>query len=126
MRKPSYFFVVHGEYGSKPPVGGGIYTHHKGYIEGQGVLEGDVLLLFESLGVSGIGIVIKTEPDFEPTTIHYQFFPIKPAVHWNALDDLQQAIPELRTPLVYIGNWLQKISNSSFQKAIGDSRIDWP
>jgi hypothetical protein len=126
MREPSYFLAVHGDDPSKLPVNEGVYSHHGGYIRGAGVSIGDVLLLYMNLSVSGIGVVTGMEPAFEPKVIQYQFFSIKPTVHWVLLKGLQTYIPELKTPLVFKGNWLQKITSSSFRKVIGDSRIDWP
>jgi hypothetical protein len=126
-RKPNYFLVVFGEkYAAKHPVEDGVYPHHKGYINGSGVAAGDVLLLFQNLGALGVGVVIGAETGGEAEEIDYQFFPLDPAVAWDSLDTLQNTIPGLRIPLHYRGNLLQKISNTSFQRALAGTQIKWP
>ena len=125
-RKPNYFLVVFGEDPYKPPVEGGVYPHDKGYIGGSGVSAGDILLLYQNLGARGIGVVTGTETGGEQELIRYQYLPLCHPVNWDSLDTLRSTISELRTPLQYRGNWLQKISNTSFRAAIAGRQIDWP
>jgi hypothetical protein len=125
-RKPDYFFVVFREDPSKPPVEGGVYSHRKGFIGGSNVSVGDILLLFQNLGATGIGVVIDTEIGGEKEYIYYQYFPLCHPLAWGSLDALRNTIPELRTPLNWMGNWLQNISSTSFRAAIAGRQIDWP
>ena len=126
-RKPNYYLVVFSEkYSVEHPLDGGVYPHHKGFIDGSGVSIGDVLLLFQDLGAPGVGMVIETQTGGEAEEIDYQFFALDPPVAWGSLDSLRSAIPELRVPLNWRGNWLQKISIASFQRAIGGAQIRWP
>ena len=127
-RKPNYFLVIFGEkYDAEHPVNGGVYPlYHKGYISGSGVAMGDVLLLYQHLGAPGVGVVIDANTGGEPEVIYYQFFPFDPPVIYSSLDTLRSAIPSLRVPLYFIGNWLQKIDSGSFGKAIAGAQIEWP
>jgi hypothetical protein len=127
-RAPNYFLVVCGGNVSLPPVEGGVWGGRrvKGFISGSGVLAGDVLLLYQNLGFRGIGIVTRPETGGEEEFIDYQYLPLCHPVRWNSLDDLRKTIPELRTPLVFKGNFLQKISTTSFRAAIAGRQIDWP
>lgn len=126
-RKPNYFFVVFGaKYAAKHPIDGGVYPHHKGFIDGSGVSAGDVLLLFQNLGAPGVGVVIGTETGGEAEEIDYQFFPLDSPVGWSSMDTLRSTIPGLHVPLHYRGNWLQKISSTSFQRVLAGTQIKWP
>ena len=125
-RAPNYFLVVFGVGFPEHPVEGGVYGIKGGYVEGSGVSAGDVLLLYENLGFRGIGVVTGTQTAGEGEGVYYQYFPLCHPVNWNSLDAVRKTILELRTPLIYKGNWLQKISNTSFGAAIAGRQIDWP
>ena len=122
--KPNYFLLVFGVGLPNPPEGGVYPMTKKGYISD--VSAGDVLLLWESLGFQGIGVVTSTETGAEKETINYQYFPLCHPVDWDSLDAAQKTIPELRKPLNFIGNFVQRISNASFRAAIAGRQIDWP
>lgn len=125
-RVPNYFLVVFGIGFPEHPVEGGFYGIKGGFVEGSGVSAGDVLLLYENLGFQGIGIVTSTQNAGEGEGVYYQYFPLCHPVSWDSLDAVRRTIPELRIPLNYKGNWLQKISNTSFRAAIAGRQIDWP
>jgi hypothetical protein len=126
-RKSNYFLVIFGEkYDAEHPVNRGVYPHRKGHVSGAGVAVGDVLLLVQDLEAPGIGVVVDVDTGGEPEVIYYQFFPCDPPVIWGSLDALRSAIPSLRDPLNYIGNWLQKIDSGLFRKAIAGAQIKWP
>ena len=122
-RKPDYFLVVFGEgHSDKYPLDGGVYPHDKGYIS---AVAGDVLLLYQNLGAPGVGVVIDVDIRDEPGVIYYQFFRLDRAAAWDSVHTLRSVISELRVPLNWKGNWIQKISNTSFQKALGGAQIKW-
>lgn len=123
--KPRYFLVVFGAGLPNPPEGGA-YPFGGGYIVGSGASPGDVLLLYENLGVRGIGVVTRVEIAGPSEGVYYQYFPLCHPVDWDSLGSLRKTIPELSIPLHYKGNWLQKISNTSFRAAIAGRQIDWP
>lgn len=125
-RIPNYFFVVFGPaYAAKHPINGGVYPHHKGFIGSSGVSAGDVLLLYQNLGVPGIGVVMGTETGGVAEEIYYQFFPVDSPASWGSLDSLRSTVPGLRVPLHYIGNWLQNITKAEFRRALTGTQIDW-
>lgn len=124
-RVPNYFLMVFGV-GLPHPPEGGFYGINGGYVLGAGVSGGDVLLLYEDLGFRGIGVVTGTQTAGEREGVHYQYLPLCHPVHWHSLDAAQKTIHELRRPLNFKGNWLQKISNTSFRAAIAGRQIDWP
>jgi hypothetical protein len=45
---------------------------------------------------------------------------------WVSQHSLQHAIPGLRIPLNYIGNWVQDLTTNSFRSAVAGRQIDWP
>jgi hypothetical protein len=130
-QKPKYFFVVFGEkHASKHPVDGGVYPHRKGHIANSGMRAGDVVLLHcaesylkHSKEAPGIGIVTAVETGGEKEKFDYHYLPLDGAVPFNVI---KKAIPELRYPLHFIGNWLQGISNTSFQRALAGRQVIWP
>jgi hypothetical protein len=127
MRKPNYFLVVFGAGRPYPPEGG-VYPlpGGGGYITREGVSVGDVLLLWESLGFAGVGVVTRTETVGEGEGIYYQYFPLCHPVHWRSLDAARKTIPKLRTPLNRPVNFIQKICSTCFRAAIAGRQIDWP
>ena len=125
-RVPNYFLVVFGIGFPEHPVEGGFYGIKGGFVGGSSVSAGDVLLLYENLGFRGIGIVTNTQDSGEGEGIYYQYLPLCHPVDLSSLDDVRRTIPELRIPLNYKGNWLQKISSTSFRGAIAGRQIDWP
>jgi hypothetical protein len=133
FRTPNYFFVVFGRaHCATHPVEGGVYGHDANFISGSGIVAGDVMLLYccgtypgHNDEVPGLGIVtsIITEG------IQYQYFPLchPIPVDW---DTMKVTIPEL-SPLgnrnwTLKGNFLRKISSSSFRAAIVGRQVDWP
>jgi hypothetical protein len=125
IRKPNYFLVVFGVRLPDPPTGGVYGIHRKGYIKGR-VFAGDVLLLYENLGAPGIGVVTSTETSEQGETIRYQYFPFCHPLTWVSQGSLQHAIPGLKVPLNYIGNWVQDLTTNSFRSAVAGRQIDWP
>lgn len=124
-RVPSYFLVVFGAGLPNPPEGG-VYGIEGGYVSGSGISLGDVLLLWENLGCRGVGVVTGTQTAGQGQGVYYQYFPLCHPVDWPSLDAVRRTIPDLRTPLNYKGNWLQRISNTSFRAAIAGRQLDWP
>jgi len=124
-RKPNYFLVVFGVGLPNPPTGGVYGIHRKGFIKGR-VFAGDVLLLYENLGAAGIGVVTSTETSEEGEVIRYQYFPFCHPLSWASQDSLRRAIPGLKIPLNYIGNWVQDLTTNSFKAVVAGRQIDWP
>lgn len=132
-RKPKYFFLSFGEpYAKEHPVEGGVYPHLKGLVSGSGIAAGDVMLLYcceyypgHEKETPGVGVVTSTQTGGAKETIYYQYFPLCHPVDW---DTITANIPELKgnTNFSLAGNWLRKISNSSFRAAIAGRQIDWP
>ena len=126
--KPEYFLVVCGNDPSLPPLENGVWggSRAKGFVAGSGMSIGDVLLLLQDLGVTGIGVVTGINTIRQGDFIYYQYLPFCHPVNWDSQKAILGTIPQLRTPLNYKGNWLQKISNTSFRAAIAGRQIDWP
>lgn len=124
-RKPSYFLVVFGAGLPNPPTHGVYGVHKKGFIKGR-VFAGDVLLLYENLGAAGIGVVTSTETSEEGEIIRYQYFPFCHPLSWASQNSLRRAIPELKIPLNYMGNWVQDLTTNSFRSIVAGRQIDWP
>jgi hypothetical protein len=128
---PNYFLAVFGEaHCVTHPVDGGVYGHDANFVTSSGIAAGDVMLLYccgtypgHYQEVPGLGIVISIKTD----GIHYQYFPVCHPVSW---DTAQASIPDLQKPgninWTLKGNWLRKISSSSFRATIAGRQVDWP
>jgi len=131
FRPPNYFFAVFGEaHQATSPVDGGVYCHDANFVRGVGIAKGDVMVLYccgtyvgYDQEVPGIGVVT----DIETDGIHYQYFPLSNPVRWRIV---QAAVPDFQEPAKINwslkGNWLRKISSSSFRVATVGGQIDWP
>lgn len=126
--KPEYFLVVCGNNPSLPSLESGVWggSRAKGFVAGSGISAGDILLLLQDLGVKGIGVVTDIDTGGQEDVIYYQYLPLSHPVTWASQNALVGTIPQLSTPLVYKGNWIQRIGNRSFREVIAGRHIDWP
>ena len=122
-RTPNYYLVAFSGSNINYPIDHGVYPYPKQY--GKNVKTGDMLLLYQELGVRGIGIVIDVFADEKTETIDYQFFRIDPDRTWLDQTDVAGFFPELKFGLYLYPNWIQPINKSSFQKALDNRQINW-
>jgi hypothetical protein len=87
---------------------------------------GDILLLLQDLGVTGIGVVTDIDTGEKGDFIYYQYLPLCHPVNWASQEAIQGTIPQLTTPLNWKGNWIQNIGNRFFRAVIAGRQIDWP
>jgi len=128
-----YFFMAFGpDKAHKHPVEGGVYGHHKGYIDRSRITRGDIALLYcagfypgHDQEAPGVGVVTSTETGGAEERIYYQYLPLDRPVDW---DTIKNSVPELKwcTNFSLRGNWLRSISRASFTNALADRQIDWP
>ena len=131
---PNYFFIVFGgAHCEAHPVEGGVYGHDANFITSSGIAVGDVVLLYccgtypeHYNEIPGLGIVTSIKTD---DGIHYQYFPLCHPIPVN-WDTMKVTIPELAPPgnrnWSLKGNFLRKISSSSFRATIAGRQVDWP
>jgi len=113
-------------------VEGGVYGHDANFVTSSRIAVGDVMLLYcchncpgHDSEFPGIGIVTSINHD----GIHYQYFPLCHPIPMD-WDTMKVNIPELapRGNRVWgwKGNFLRKISSSSFRATIAGRQVDWP